>query len=309
MLPNFKIGVGTISWGNQLIWDYGETFDEQSLAEVLQRSLQDGVRFFCTSEAFSDGESERILGRLASVYPGQVYIATQYAPRPWRIRRSDFARALNASLARLQVPSIDLYIILPPAGLMSIPMLVECAAEAVDSGKVRNIGVANFHPEQILEFHDLLNRFGVPLACVEAEYSLIHRTVENNGVLDVCRKLAVPFLADRPLAMGLLTGLPPDGQAENGLRRKLQEKYPREELPGLIRILNFIGSENDGRNCSQVALNWLIRKNVLPIPGVKTVDQVLMNNDSVTWNLSADQVARLDDLTAHLGGETAEESI
>ena len=67
--------------------------------------------------------------------------------------------------------------------------------------------------------------------------------------------------------------------------------------------------ENDRRNCPQVALRWLIQKNVLPVPDAKTQDQVLMNNDSVTWNLSADQVARLDDLTAHFGGESAEESI
>ncbi len=297
MLPNFKIGVGTFPWGNQLIWDYGGSFNEQTVSEAFQYALQDGVRLFCTSEIFSEGDSERLLGKLAeqSSGAGRPFLATQYAPRPWRIRRSDFTRALDASLSRLRVSTVDLYLFQPPAGLMSLPMLVECAAEAVDSGKVRNIGVTNFSVDQIEEFGGLLNRFGVPLACVEAEYSLINREVETNGVLDFCRRQQIPFLADRPLAMGLLTGKYLDNLIENGLRRKMSEKYPLAELPALIRLMNFIGSENEGRNSAQVALNWLLQKEVIPIPGAKNVEQVMINNDSVNWSLTSDQIARLDD--------------
>jgi len=300
MLPNFKIGVGTIAWRNQLIWDYGIAYDEQSLYEVFSRSLQNGIRFFSTSEAFTDGDSERILGRFAAKHPEQAFISTKYVPRPWRIRRSDFLRAMNASLARLQLRRLDLYQIGQPTGLMGIPMLVECAAEALDTGMVKNIGLSDFKANEIEQFSDLLNRLGGAVSCVETEYNLLNREIETNGVLKICQDLHIPVIAQCPLAMGLLTGKYLNEPIVNGLRRKIMQRYPTNGLNGLIRLMNLIGSEHEGRNSAQVALNWLIQKKVIPIPGIKNVEQLDQNRTVTEWDLKPEEVARLDDYSAGL---------
>ncbi len=90
MLPNFKIGVGTWAWGDYLIWDYGFGYDEQSLYEVFLRSLRDGINFFSTSETFSDGRSERLLGSFIEKNPNRVFISTKYAPQILAISAKDF---------------------------------------------------------------------------------------------------------------------------------------------------------------------------------------------------------------------------
>ena len=90
MLPFFKIAVGTWAWGNRLIWDYGIDFDEKDLAELVRNAISKGSRYFFTSESFSDGFGEALLGKLAEPYPN-AFLATKYVPRIWRPGRKDFS--------------------------------------------------------------------------------------------------------------------------------------------------------------------------------------------------------------------------
>lgn len=300
MLPNFKIGVGTWAWGDYLIWDYGFGYDEQSLYEVFLRSLRDGINFFSTSETFSDGRSERLLGSFIEKNPNRVFISTKYAPQIWRFRRKDFLKSLHSSLEHLKIPAIDLYQVLPPAGLMKLPVLADCISEAYESGLIRNVGVSNFSAAQIEQFYELLNRLGIPLSSLETEYSLLNRDIETNGVLEICSRLQIRIIAQSPLAMGILTGKYTSQNEPEGIRRKFMEKYESQNLPLLFRLLNNIGSEHEGRNSAQVSLNWLIQKKVIPIPGAKTVDQVMQNNQAIGWDLTEEQVEQLDDISAGL---------
>ncbi len=300
MLPLFKIGVGTLAWGNQLVWDYGSDFNEASLKELFHKSVQSGQIFFNTSESYSDGESERLLGKFESESPIPVFLSSKYIPRVWRFRRRDFQSQLRESLRRLRRPFLDLYQINPPVGFMKLEMLAECAADAVDEGLVHHIGVSDFTADQIALFAELLAQLGIPLACVSSEYNLLNRSVETNGVLYRCRELSIPLIAQSPLAMGILTGKYLTKPITNGLRRQLMERYPRAGIIGLFRLMNTIGSENAGRNNGQVALNWLIRKNVIPIPGSKTVDQAFENNLAASWEMTEEQSNRLDQYSAEM---------
>ncbi len=300
MPPDFEIGVGTWSWGDRLIWNFGADYDEGALYEVFLRALRDGVVLFSTSESFADGRAEQILGSFLVQAPNRAFVSTKYAPHPWRFRRSDFQSALRASLERLRIPAVDLYQVLPPAGWMGLPVLAECISEAYDRGLIRSVGVSNFSANQIEQFYELLNRFGTPLSFAEAEYNLLNREIERNGVMDICGRLKLRLIAQSPLAMGILSGKYLSQPEPEGVRRRFLERYRNPNLPLLIRLLNNIGSEHDGKNCAQVSLNWLICKGVIPIPGAKQIEQVIQNDQATGWSLTADEVQQLDDLSDNL---------
>ena len=300
MLPDLKIGLGTWSWANRLVWDYGTAFDESDLFAVYERMCQLPHPLFCTSEGFSDGESERMLGRFSVRSPGKILVASKFIPRFWLFRRSDFQRNLQDSLKRLKRRVIDVYMIMPPNGWMSLRMLAECAVEAVEREQVRDIGVSNFTALQAAKFAEQLSHFGVSLSCIEAQYNLLNREVERNGIQQLCNNLKIPLIAQSPLAMGLLSGKFLAEPQRNGLRRQLMARYPQRGLTGLIRQMNLIGSESQGRNAAQVALNWLIGKGALPIPGATSADQVDENLDCLNWSLNESQMERLDRFSAEM---------
>lgn len=300
MLPPLKIGLGTWAWGNRLVWNYGSAFDENDLFEVYSRMLESPLPFFSTSEGFSEGESERMLGRFSVRAPKPAFISSKFIPRFWLVRRSDFRSHLLASLKRLKRRKIDLYLIAPPSGWMNLRMLAECAVEAIDNGQIQNVGVSNFSAVQAAKFAELLAHFGVHLSCLEAEYNLLNRSVETNGIRQLSIELGVPLIAQSPLALGLLSGKFLNEPVQNGLRQQLMNRYPQQRLSGLIRQMNQIGSENEGRNAAQVALNWLICKRAVPIPGATSARQADENLQSINWSLSDEQVERLDRLSDEL---------
>lgn len=296
MLPFFKIAVGTWAWGNRLIWDYGIDFDEKDLAELVRNAISKGSRYFFTSESFSDGFGEALLGKLAEPYPN-AFLATKYVPRIWRPGRKDFSAALRRSLRRLRRDTIDLYLLEAPAGLMRLQLLAECAVEGVEAGKIRNVGVANFPAREIEPFYETLARYGVPLTAVSGEFNLLNRQAERDGTIDFCKARNIPFLAESPLAMGLLTGKYIYDAPENGVRRNLTERYRQERLSLLIHLMNSIGSEYQGMDCTQVALNWVSSKGAIPVAGAKTLAQEDHNRLFSSFALSADQVSRIEEFT------------
>lgn len=298
MIPaGIQIGVGTWSWGDRLTWGFGADYNENDLQQVFQRALHDGVYFFASSEAFAEGKTECLLGEFMRQAQSHVVISTKYVPRYWRVCRSDFFDALKHSLMRLNRGYVDIYEIMPPVGLMDIRLLAQCSAEALDLGLTRQIGLSNYNLEQMTQFSELLSRFGYIPACLETEYSLLNRKIETNGVLDFCRQQNITLIAQNPLAMGFLSGKYDYQLPAEGSRRQFMRKYcnPRFEL--LIRLMNNIGAENGGKDCAQVSLNWLMRKNVVPIPGAKTLEQVMMNDQAGSWLMTEEEALQLDNLS------------
>lgn len=293
------LGTGTWAWGDRLIWDYGKDYGRDDLSSVFRRYISDGIRFFSTSSSFAEGESERILGDLASNTPASVTIATKYVPRPWHLRRSDFMTALKESLTRLKLSKLQIYELCPPAGRMTIPRLAECAAEALDMELVEQIGLSDYDARQIDAFNEAFSRFGYSIACLETPYNLLYREIETNGVLDICKRLNITIIAQQPLAMGLLTGKYDADAPAAGSRRQLMLRYHTPRLDILLRTLNHIGLENNGKNSAQVALNWIISKGMIPIPGTKTLPQAIENAQTARWEMTPEQRNLLDTLTGH----------
>ena len=298
MFPyEIKMGVGTWAWGERLLWEYGQEYRKEDLSAAFRRYLNDGILFFSTSPAFGEGDSERILGEFNAQTPTDLLIATKYVPRIWHLRRSDFMESLKQSMLRLGVSKLDIYEICPPAGRMTLNRLAECAAEALELGLIEQVGLSGFDAHQIDTFSEAISRFGCTVACLETPYNLLDRSIEKNGVLDLCRSLNIAVLAQQPLAMGLLTGKYDGDAPAAGSRRQMMMRYHTPRLDILLRTMNHIGLENGGKNSAQVALNWILKKGVIPIPGTKTLSQAIENAQTPHWLMTPEQMNLLDTLT------------
>ncbi len=207
---------------------------------------------------------------------------------------------LEASLARLERNSIDLYQHHFPNQRVSIPKLMGLLADAVDAGKVQAVGVSNYSAEQMRDAHAALAKRGIPLASNQVEYSLLHRKPEIDGVLDVCRELGITLIAYTPLAGGLLTGKYSAQNRAGGFFRRILPQYNRKALDAMqpvLKLLREIG-ERYSKTPSQVAIRWLIENPiVLPIPGAKNSKQAIENAGALTFSLTSEEVAALGQAT------------
>ena len=260
----------------------------------LRGARDAGITLFDTAEAYGRGTSERLLGGFIADRADDeaIAVATKFAALPWRLgRRGPLRAALQASLERLDQPSVALYQIHWPLPLGTRAWLLDLAA-AFQQGLIGGVGVSNYGPSQLRRAHRTLARYGVPLATNQVEYSLLTRRPERNGLVDLCQELDVTIIAYSPLAQGLLTGTYGPGRPPPGVRR-LRWGRQLPTLEPLIRRLNEIGENHGGRTPAQVALNWLVGRGAVPIPGAKTAEQAQHNAGGVGWSLSDDEVSEL----------------
>ena len=270
------LGVGTNRWA------YGK--NDAQVLQVFQASLDAGVCFFDTAELYGFGKSERLLGECLRHNQRQAVIASKFIPLPTR----QLGKALDASLERLGLKTVDLYYIHFPWA--NVESLMDQMAEAFQRGKIRAVGVSNFSAGQMRRAADRLARYNIPLAANQIQYHLLHRQPEVNGVLDACRELDVALIAYVPLAKGRLsTGLPQGAPAGSS------SSSSSERQKALVEVLQTIARRR-GRSIGQVMLNWLLRKDehIIPIPGTTSAAHALDNAGALNWELSDEEFAAID---------------
>ncbi len=294
ILDQVEMGLGTWAWGDRTMWNYGHGYSEIDIEQAFHVSLSAGVTFLDTAEIYGGGRSERFLGQFLKSTKIPVMIATKFMPFPWRLSRGSLMRSLDYSLERLGMEKVDLYQIHFPFPPMPVEFWVEGLSTAVKSGKTRAVGVSNYSKIQMQKAYTILSKYEIPLASNQVEYHLLNRTVEKNGLLDRCKELGVRLIAYSPLAKGLLTGKYSLESPPPGLRSR-QPSSRMMALPGLIALMTEIGEGYQGKTPSQVALNWLICKGTLPIPGAKTAKQAEQNAGAIGWKLTSEAVKALDD--------------
>ncbi len=283
------IGVGTNRWGA------GGTA-RPGLQPVFAEALARGITFFDTAEIYGRGGSERALSPLLAVARPAPAVLSKFFPMPWRLRRPALLRALRASLQRLGLPRVDVYLVHFPTPPVAIDTWAGALAEAVHAGLARAVGVSNYSSEQMRRAHARLAAEGVPLACNEVEYSLLKRDPEKNGVLAACRELGVSLIAYRPLALGFLASRGGAGAA--GMRGLVYGGEYARRVGGLPALLARIGAAHGGKSVSQVALNWLLCKGALPIPGATNAGHIQENAGALGWRLTPEEVSALDTAAA-----------
>jgi aryl-alcohol dehydrogenase-like predicted oxidoreductase len=128
----------------------------------------------------------------------------------------------------------------------------------------------------------------------QVQYNLLHREPERDGLLDLCRDLDITLIAYSPLAMGVLTGKYTPENPPSGIRGRRYKRQFLTQIQPLIALLVEIGQAHGGKIPAQVALNWLMCKGAVPIPGAKNARQAEENVGALGWRLADEEVAALD---------------
>ena len=280
-----RIGTGTNRW------TYGEN-DEQ-VFQVYRSLLDKGANFFDTAEIYTGGKSELLLGSCIKRDGRQPIIASKYRPSTNRLTKRDFFEALDGSLKRLGVETLDLYYIHSPPTTQSIEDLMDYLAEAWTSEKIRAVAVSNFDAEQMRRSAVQLESQGLKLAANQVEYSLLNRETETNGVLEACKDLDASLVAYRPIGRGQLASMAIAGSSPRAAAAGSKKESKLETV-----ILSI--AEDHGGSVSQVAINWLLRRDnsVIPIPGATKVDHALENVGAFDWVMSEAEFNELDEASS-----------
>ena len=298
------MGLGTWAWGDTFTWGmngYDRSYGFDTIRDAYQASVAAGVTFLDTAEMYGQGESERIIARLLDgdrANRDRIIVATKFFPAPWRVAVSSaLMRALRASLERLNMPWVHLYQIHGPISLRSHKAMAAALAEAHRAGLVKAVGVSNYSEREMRAIHAALATHGIPLATNQIEFSLLRTMPESSGLLGACKELGVVALAYSPLGQGRLTGKynatnPPPG-------RRGFSAFPMAEIDPVVAELGRVGERYGNKTAAQVALNWVICKGAVPIPGAKNKRQAEQNAGALGWRLSADDLQALDRISKH----------
>jgi aryl-alcohol dehydrogenase-like predicted oxidoreductase len=301
------LGCWQFSGGEGLMGRYWPVLEPSVVRDIVDGSLEAGVNWFDTAEAYGGGASERALaGALRGLgkRPGEVVVATKWMP-VLRTARS-IPRTIDRRREALGKYPIDLYQIHNPYSVSSLEAQLREMAALHKAGKIRAIGVSNFSADQMRRAHRLLAGEGIPLASNQVRYNLVRRDIESNGVLEAARELGVTIVAYSPLAQGVLGGAyhedPQRIRERPGMRKRLKAFRPEQldRTRPLIEQLRRIG-ENHGVSPAEVALAWLIQAHgdsVVAIPGASSAEQARSNAAAMHLQLAGEELEALTRLYA-----------
>jgi aryl-alcohol dehydrogenase-like predicted oxidoreductase len=278
---------------------YGPTDESEAIA-TLERALELGVDFWDTADAYGIGANEELLARVLKTRRREVVLATKFAivrdksdPRARSISgRPDYVRsACEASLRRLGVDHIDLYYQHRVDPETPIEDTIGAMAELVKQGKVLHLGMSEAAPatlERACKVH--------PIAALQSEYSLWNREPEDE-VLPACKRLGIGFVAYSPLGRGFLTGQLKrfEDLAPDDFRRHLP-RFQGENFDKNLQLVALIQELAQKKGCtpSQLALAWLLHRDVVPIPGTKRRRYLEENAAATEISLAADELAAIE---------------
>jgi myo-inositol catabolism protein IolS len=285
------IGLGTWQWGSRE-WGWNRLYKKSDVLAAFEKAMEFGINFIDTAEVYGRGKSEKILGEAIHERRDDVVIATKVWP--WNLSYGRLLEAANRSLRRLGVDVIDLYQVHWPNPFVSIRSTMRAMKKLVQDGKVRAIGVSNFNLKKLKAAQEAL----APLELVsnQVRYNLIDRQVEAE-LLPYTETEKITMIAYSPLDQGLLTGRYTRGSQPTSLVQTVNPGFSSRNLARLLEVnqtLTEIGKAH-GKTPSQVALNWLTRKeNVVAIPGVKTPEHVINDVGAVEWSMSNLEIEKLE---------------
>ena len=178
-------------------------------------------------------------------------------------------------------------------------------ADAYDEGVIGAVGLSNYGPKQLRKIHKYMSARGVPISTLQVQYHLLSRFPELNGTKETCDELGIKLIAYSPLALGLLTGKYSVENPPPGIRG-VAYKGVLPPLPTLLETMREVGDAHGGKTLPQVAINWCMCKDTVPIPGAKNMRQLEDNLGSLGWRLSASEIEELDRAAVKVGKSTSQ---
>lgn len=289
--------------------NFGRRLDAQGTAAVVHACHDAGIDFFDTSDMYGDGLSEEYLGKALEGQRANVTIATKFgapnsADNGFKRGSPEWVReALDRSLARLGTDRIDLYQIHFPDPEVPIAETLGALHEAVQAGKVREIGCSNFGSGRLVEADHAareadLSRF----VSVQNRYSVLTRDPEAK-VVPACKQLGVGLIPYFPLESGLLTGkYRQDTDLPEGTRLAAMPDDQRERFmsdPTLVKVERLRAhAESHGHTLLELAISWLASNAIVPsvIAGATKPEQVHANAAAASWQMSQAERSEIDAL-------------
>jgi aryl-alcohol dehydrogenase-like predicted oxidoreductase len=308
-VPALSFGTGTFGGGNDFFKAWGST-DVEEARRLIDICLEAGVNLFDTADIYSDGRSEEVLGKALEGKRDQALISTKTTfrlgdgPNDVGSSRYHLRRALEASLRRLGTDYVDIYHLHGFDALTPVEEVQDTLNTFVREGKVRYIAASNFSGWHLMKSLAVAERYGwTRFVAHQVYYSLIGREYEWE-LMPLGLDQKVGALVWSPLGWGRLTGKIRRGQPLPEVSRlhKTADMGPQvadELLYAVVDALDAVAAET-GKTVPQVALNWLLQRPTVSsvIVGARTEEQLRQNLGAVGWNLTADQVNRLDKASA-----------
>lgn len=308
-VPVLAFGTATFGGGNEFFKQWGSTQVEEA-TRLVDIALEAGVNFFDTADVYSRGMAEEILGAAIKSRRDQILLATKACfrmepgPNGLGASRYHLVRACEASLRRLQTDYIDLYQLHGFDAITPVEETLRALEDLVRSGKVRYIGCSNFSGWHLMKSLAVAEKYGLPRhVSHQVYYSLAGRDYEWE-LMPLGLDQKVGAIIWSPLAGGRLTGkvrrnqaLPADSRVS--MTRETAQSGNDETLYRTVDVMDEIAAET-GKTLSQIALNWLLQRPTVTsvIFGARNEEQLRANLGAVGWNLSAEQVTRLDAASA-----------
>jgi aryl-alcohol dehydrogenase-like predicted oxidoreductase len=279
--------------------------------ELVKASIEGGINFFDTADVYTEGESEKILGqslRNLKIARQDVVIATKVYGRvgPGRndvgASRGHIMDGVEASLRRLQTDHIDLYQIHGNDSVTPVEETLRALDTLVQQGKVRYIGVSNWHAWKIAKALGICEgKNQARFDTLQAYYSIAGRDLERE-IVPLLESEKVGLLVWSPLAGGLLSGKYSRTNQKPADSRRSEFDFPIVDKERTWKILEAMAPIAKAHECSaaRVSLAWLLAKRVVTsvIIGAKRPDQLQDNLAAVELTLTQEELKRLDEVSA-----------
>ena len=303
------LSLGTMTLGGEGRFAPMGNVQVEEARRFVDICLEAGVNLFDTADIYSFGKSEEVLGQALGTRRKEIVLATKAFVRiepgtnKSGLSRRHLIEACEASLRRLGTDYIDLYQAHNFDSLTPLEETLRAFDDLVRSGKVRYIGCSNYSGWQLMKAQAISGRLNIsPYISQQINYSLIARDVENE-LIPAGLDQKIGIMAWSPLQFGLLSG-----KFRRGAERPAESRLNSLDAPGTFdqeRLYNIVDAlaeiaQARGVSIAQVAINWVTRKPCVDtvILGARNEAQLRDNLAAATWNLSGEQVERLDAVSA-----------
>lgn len=300
-----RICLGCMGFGAAEAGQHSWTLDELKTRDIIQYSLDKGINFFDTAIAYQNGTSEQYVGRALNDFAKreEVVVATKFLPRTNQEIAQNISgkehvlNSLDQSLNNLGMEYVDLYIYHMWDYRTPLYDILEGLAEAVKSGKVREIGISNCFAYQLAQANALAEKEGFPkFVSVQGHYNLIFRE-EEREMIRYCQENNIALTPYSALAGGRLAK-----HIDETSKRQKEDEYAKlkydatwEEDKKIIQRVAEL-AEKRKVTMSEIALAWLLTKTTSPVVGATKIRHVETATSAVDLQLSNEEIQYLEEL-------------